>query len=466
MRLAPPPLVIEETEAFDNSDTFQARSAGIRLSRIVTNLEGHGVIVLDGPWGSGKSTFAKQWAGHLRSKGHPVVWVDAFETDHHDDAFIPMMLPIVSILEARKQKDRTISSHLQQLKNAAKNIAPVLAAAAVDAGLIVTSNLTLVGKLGMMTLKAAPDLRKLAREREDTAFERRLTQTRKTAASLKEFQETLKLVVGALSAPDGYSKPLVFIIDELDRCKPDFALQVLERMKHVFGVEGVCFVLVTHLEELAAMVKRAYGLTDPEHYLDKFYHLRMDIERLLSSGGRNARVEYLTHLVHSMRVPLPEANAYVLPTINNLIDVHEVPLRSVERIVLNLGLYNEARRCSKISQFGHLAAALCIMRTVSHDLYGCVMRSELTFDQIRKFLRTDRWHWGMVAGIRDSVEGWWWLVTSGDVEGEAAGRLKKEIAEARAAFEDALTGDVLFGGLEATQVLGEICADVDLFWQK
>lgn len=466
MRLTPPPLEIDDTEAFNKSDTFQARSAGTRLSRIVTNLEGHGVIVLDGPWGSGKSTFAKQWAGHLRSNGHPVVWVDAFETDHHDDAFIPMMLPIVSILQDRQRQDRTVSNLLTQLTSAAKNIAPILAAAAVDAGLIVTSNLTLVGKLGMMTLKAAPDLRKLAREREDTAFDKRLEQARETAASLKKFQQQLKLVVAALASPDGCSKPLVFIIDELDRCKPDFALQVLERMKHVFGVEGICFVLVTHLDELAAMVRRAYGLTDPEHYLDKFYHLRMDIERLLSSGGRNARIEYLAHLVHSMKVSLPEANAYVLPTINNLIDVHEVPLRSVERIVLNLGLYNETRRCSRIAQFGHLAAALCIVRTVSPDLYGCAMRSELTFAQIQEFLRTDRWNWGMGAGIRDSVEGWWWLVTSGDLEGEDSGDLKKEIAAAMTGFRDALKGNVVFSGLEPTGVLREICADIDLFWQK
>ncbi|MYG22959.1 MAG: hypothetical protein F4168_11280 [Gemmatimonadetes bacterium] len=466
MRLAPPPLEITETEAFDNSDTFKARSAGTRLTSIVTNLEGHGAIVLDGPWGSGKSTFAKQWAGDLRSEGHPVVWVDAFETDHHDDAFIPMMLPIVSILEERRKEDRTVSNILTQLTNAAKNIAPVLAAAAVDAGLLVTSNLSLVGKLGWLTLKAGPNVRKLAREREETAFDKRLGQARATAASLGEFQEKLAQAVDVLSTPADRSKPLVFMIDELDRCKPDFALQVLERMKHVFGVDGICFVLVTHLDELAAMVRRAYGLKDPQHYLDKFYHLRLNIERLLSSGGLNARVEYVTHLVDSMRVPLPEANVYVLPTINNLIDVHEVPLRSVERIILNLGLYNEARRCSEITQLGHLAAALCVVRSVSPDLYGRAMAGELTFAEMQGFLMTDRWHWGMGSGIRAAVEGWWWLVTSDDAEDEDSHRLKKEIEAAKAAFDGALRGDVVFGNVKPRAVLREICADVDLFWQE
>jgi predicted KAP-like P-loop ATPase len=31
-------------------------------------------------------------------------------------------------------------------------------------------------------------------------------------------------------------KPLVFIVDELDRCKPEFAIRLIERIKHFFDI--------------------------------------------------------------------------------------------------------------------------------------------------------------------------------------------------------------------------------------
>ena len=78
MRLAPPPLAITDDEGFER-DIFGAKEAGERLANVVTDLEGHSVIVLDGGWGTGKTTFIRQWAGLLRTKGgHPVVYLDAF----------------------------------------------------------------------------------------------------------------------------------------------------------------------------------------------------------------------------------------------------------------------------------------------------------------------------------------------------------------------------------------------------
>jgi len=85
MRLVPPPLDITDDEGFER-DIFQAKEAGERLANVVTDLEGHSVIVLDGNWGTGKTTFIKQWAGLLRTEGgHPVVYLDAFRSDHLSD---------------------------------------------------------------------------------------------------------------------------------------------------------------------------------------------------------------------------------------------------------------------------------------------------------------------------------------------------------------------------------------------
>ena len=43
---------------------------------------------------------------------------------------------------------------------------------------------------------------------------------------------------------------LVFFIDELDRCKPDYAIRFLERIKHYFNDERITFVFSVSLTQL------------------------------------------------------------------------------------------------------------------------------------------------------------------------------------------------------------------------
>ncbi|MEM8981046.1 MAG: P-loop NTPase fold protein [Pseudomonadota bacterium] len=64
------------------------------------------------------------------------------------------------------------------------------------------------------------------------------------------------------------TKKLVFVVDELDRCRPDYALSVLETIKHFFAIPGVHFVLGTNLKILTKSVSSVYGLGDgAEGYL-------------------------------------------------------------------------------------------------------------------------------------------------------------------------------------------------------
>ena len=48
--------------------------------------------------------------------------------------------------------------------------------------------------------------------------------------TLIEFKKHLAETVEKLD------KPLVFIIDELDRCRPDFSIRLIERIKHFFDI--------------------------------------------------------------------------------------------------------------------------------------------------------------------------------------------------------------------------------------
>ena len=71
---------------------------------------------------------------------------------------------------------------------------------------------------------------------------------------------------------------LVFFIDELDRCKPDYAIRFLERIKHYFDDERITFVFSVNLGELQHTIKHYYGNTfDACRYLDRFFDMRISL---------------------------------------------------------------------------------------------------------------------------------------------------------------------------------------------
>ena len=71
---------------------------------------------------------------------------------------------------------------------------------------------------------------------------------------------------------DEYSptKPLFILIDELDRCKPDYAVKFLERIKHIFKTKGIIFILGVDRHHLQRSVECLFGSIDFSEYYRKF----------------------------------------------------------------------------------------------------------------------------------------------------------------------------------------------------
>ena len=71
---------------------------------------------------------------------------------------------------------------------------------------------------------------------------------------------------------------LIIFVDELDRCKPSYAVQLLERVKHYLCDDRILFVFAVNLEELQHTIKHFYGETfDACRYLDRFFNMRISL---------------------------------------------------------------------------------------------------------------------------------------------------------------------------------------------
>ncbi len=65
--------------------------------------------------------------------------------------------------------------------------------------------------------------------------------------------------VGAIIGKKKKQAPAFILIDELDRCRPSYAVEMLETIKHIFDIKGVVFVLATDTEQLQHSIKVIYG---------------------------------------------------------------------------------------------------------------------------------------------------------------------------------------------------------------
>lgn len=181
-------------------------------------------MAIDAPWGEGKTWFGRNWAKHLEDQGHKVVFIDAFEQDYVEDPFLLIAAEIADVLD---DGQGSASDFREKATGVMKAILPV--------GTKVLMNLA--GRLVLGSADLSEDLKEVSgaaqKEAADAAtkwVEEKLGEFAQDKASLEHFRQSLREFAAA------QEKPIVLFIDELDRCRPPFAVRLIERLKHFFDV--------------------------------------------------------------------------------------------------------------------------------------------------------------------------------------------------------------------------------------
>lgn len=214
----------------------------------------HGTVFnLNAKWGSGKTYFLDNLYQQLSKDGFPVISFDAWEHDFQKDALATLFVDIVKQCELfLGEKDSKAKK--QAIDSFKRSATRILKALAVDIAALV--------KLG----NTANEI--LNREdKEELNFDvcKSIVNEKR---SLKE--EMRNSLINLLNLFDG--KPLFILVDELDRCRPTFALEVLETIKHLFDIPDIIFLVATDTEQLCCSIKAIYGNEfDSVTYLQRFF---------------------------------------------------------------------------------------------------------------------------------------------------------------------------------------------------
>lgn len=234
-------------------------------------VEGSLVVSLNAPFGFGKSTFLKMWENDLRSRlkketSTPLaINLNAWESDYYDEPLLPIISALIEAIESQVETPDD-DPKFQDLKIAAKDVAWFTLGIA---------NSLIKESLKVDVIEAGKFAEGKRDAREETSESKRLDlldEYQKRRHALWNLKRLLKEYL------EGDTPKAFIFIDELDRCRPNYAVSYLETIKHVFDINGLVFVLAVDYEHLQNSAKSLYGpdLKFPE-YFRKFVHRSFDL---------------------------------------------------------------------------------------------------------------------------------------------------------------------------------------------
>lgn len=220
------------------------------------------VMNLNAEWGAGKTWFLKRWQQTIRNQ-HPTAYIDAWQNDFSDD---PLLTVIAGISDALKAYPN-VSSY-QYTKKVAKTGGRFLKQAAP-----VFLNALMKHYTGLDSKNfKLEDFGDFAEKALEASLDDHNAKVRDIEGFKSAISDWINKAVG--SRADGSpGKPMFVFIDELDRCRPTYAIELLETVKHLFDIKGLVFVIATNTDQLQHSIKAVYGQEfDAQRYLYRFFN--------------------------------------------------------------------------------------------------------------------------------------------------------------------------------------------------
>ncbi len=318
------------------------------IYKLVQRLD-KGVIAIDGEWGVGKSWFGAELKRLIEYKDEfQAIWIDAFEADWDDDPALTLISAFAEDL-AKDKREKFFDV-----------VTPLLAKAVpVAAKLAIKAAANVVGIEGHAATAAA----EMVKDSGEVLVRKKLDQLAERKKTLEYLKRSISDCV--LASKGG---KLVVFVDELDRCSPKYAIQMLERLKHLFAIEGVVFVLLWHRLQIKNAVEAFYGAgSNGAMYLDKF----VDYPLTLSASGARAGRSPMERLLSSMKESFPEGRRLHLQ--------ENIPLLNAVAHLLRLN----ARQTKRAAEWWVMSTTRNFV-SLETWLIGIKARHPIIFDGLKK----------------------------------------------------------------------------------
>ncbi|NVK73804.1 MAG: hypothetical protein HWE24_10005 [Oceanospirillaceae bacterium] len=239
------------------------------------------VANLNGGWGTGKTYFVEEWQKLLKEQSYIAIKIDAWESDYLND---PLSILVAEILEQVKKQDsredftdveKKIGRYVVELTKA---VAPTILKGVLSKWVWEKDTSKELIDVVEKTLDSLKEINSedLNSKLGDFGIEV-MGQHQRHKNFSREFKTEIRNLLNIVNnALDETKEKTYIFVDELDRCRPTYAIEMLETVKHLFDIPNIIFVLSTDTEQLEHSIKAVYGQDfDSREYLSRFFNQRM-----------------------------------------------------------------------------------------------------------------------------------------------------------------------------------------------
>ncbi len=240
-------------------------------------------FALDGKWGCGKTFVLNLLEKEVADYQSPetafdkflVFHYDCWKYDYYDEPLIAIIAAMLDIVE--EQKSLFTSETAKRIK---------------DGWRIATKTVTNVAKeiskntIGFSLSECANEAKKETENKKDTKYK---------FDGFFAFNKTIQYVRNEI-AELAKNRTILIVVDELDRCLPEYTIKVLERLHHVFeGIDNTIVLLSMDKNQIKNIVNQIFGTEYTDAYLRKFinFEISLDIGEV-SSKFKEKYVNYIS----------------------------------------------------------------------------------------------------------------------------------------------------------------------------
>lgn len=311
-----------------NRDEFIQRV--VDIVKLIASNKGNMTFAIDGTWGCGKTFVLEEIEDRLSndpSKNYLVIPYNCWQYDYYDE---PLVALVSSLLDFLKKTKRVSPKRKEKIVAIAKQLGK--AAFSVGAHLLEYKtglNLEKEAEAAKDIIDGIDEVSGINERSFDPNFD------------LKDTLEKLKKELAKLSN----DKAIVFCVDELDRCLPEYAIKVLERLHHLTEeLPNTITIIAVDKKRLENTVCSIFGkedVKDPkktaEEYLKKFIRFEMKLD----NGKQNGQAffdrfpEFYNRFDASLYGELNGGEQFIEELF------FDVPVREQEQIVEKASVFND-----------------------------------------------------------------------------------------------------------------------------